>query len=467
MHSLNGRLLIAASVVLAAFLGLTGLSLDRAFRDSARAAVQDRLQAQVYMLLGAANLDAFNRLTLPQALPEARFSTPDSGLYADVMDSQGALVWHSPSLLGRALPFFPAVRNPGDMQFAPLDAADQTPLFVLAFTVSWEIARNQYQLYTFRVAETRQDFNDQVWSFRRGLWGWLLASTAVLLAVQGLILRWSLKPLRQVTAEIKAIETGQRAELSGGYPEELQPLTTNLNALLRQGRVHLERYRNALGDLAHSLKTPLAVARGALETDADPGELRRTLSEQVARMNRTVDYQLQRAAASGRTALSAPLPVAPLARKILDSLAKVYAERAPRLRAEIAATTVFHGDEGDLLEILGNLADNACKWCQRQVVVRAWPATHQGRAELVLEVEDDGPGIPADQAPLLLHRGQRADPTVAGHGIGLAVVRDLVEEVYYGRLEIGRGELGGARVRVRLRFQANEVGTGPGAGLDP
>jgi len=454
MRSLRGRLLIAASVVLAAFLGLTGLSLDRAFRDSALAAVQDRLQAQVYMLLGAVNLDAFNRLTLPQALPEVRFSTPDSGLYADVMDSQGSLVWRSPSLLGLALPFFPAVRNPGDTQFAPLESSDGPPLFVLAFTVSWEIARNQYQLYTFRVAETRQDFDDQVWSFRRGLWGWLLVSTAVLLAAQGLILRWSLKPLRQVTTEIKDIETGRRIELSSGYPEELQPLTVNLNALLRQGHAHLERYRNALGDLAHSLKTPLAVLRGTLENGARPEELRHTLAEQVERMNRTVDYQLQRAAASGRIALSAPLPVAPIARKILDSLAKVYAERAPRLHAEIAATTVFYGDEGDLLEILGNLADNACKWCHRQVVVRAWPADHGGRAELVVEVEDDGPGIPADQAPLLIDRGQRADPTVAGHGIGLAVVRDLVEEVYYGRLEIGRGALGGARVRARLRFQA-------------
>ncbi|MFZ1327220.1 MAG: ATP-binding protein [Candidatus Contendobacter sp.] len=454
MRSLRGRLLIAASLVLVAFLGLTGLSLDRAFQKSALAAVRERLQAQVYMLLGAANIDAFSRLTLPPSLPEARFSTPDSGLYADFMDSQGALVWRSPSLLGRALPFFPAVRNAGDTQFAPLSAADDTPLFVLAFTVSWEISRNHYELYTFRVAETQQDFDDQVWSFRRGLWGWLLASTVVLLAVQGLILRWSLTPLRQVATEIKDIETGRRTALSIGYPEELQPLTFNLNALLRQSHAHLERYRNALGDLAHSLKTPLAVLRGALETHADPGELRQTLGEQVERMNRTVDYQLQRAAAAGRIALSAPLAVAPVAQKLLDSLAKVYADHAPRLRTEIAETTVFYGDEGDLMEILGNLADNACKWCRREVVMRAWPGAQGGRTELVVEVEDDGPGIPADQVSLLLHRGQRADPTVAGHGIGLAVVRNLVEEVYYGQLEIDQGALGGARLRAYLRFQA-------------
>lgn len=455
MRSLSGRLLTAASVVLAAFLGLTGLSLDQAFRDSLQAAVQDRLQAQVYMLLGAAELDGLGRLTLPQALPEARFSTPDSGLYADVMDGQGALIWHSPSLLGLALPFFPALRDPGETAFAPLDSSDGTPLFMLAFTVNWEVAPNQYRLLTFRVAEAQWNYRDQLWSFRRGLWGWLLGATVVLLAVQGMILRWSLKPLRRVAAEVTDIEAGRRAGLSSDYPEELQPLTTNLNALLGHSRAHLERYRHALADLAHSLKTPLAVLRGTLDNGASSAELRQTLGEQVERMNRTVDYQLQRAAASGRIALSAPLPVMPVARKILDSLAKVYAERAPRLRYEIDPATVFYGDEGDLMEILGNLADNACKWCQRQVVVRAHPADHGGRRELVIEVEDDGPGIPEGQAPLLLGRGQRADPSVAGHGIGLAVVRDLVEEVYYGRLDIDRSTLGGARVRARLRFQAN------------
>lgn len=451
MPSLRGRLLTSASLVLAAFLGLTGLSLDRAFRDSALAAVRDRLQAQVYILLGAANVNAFNQLSLPAVLPEARFSTPDSGLYADLMDRHGTLVWRSRSLLGRALPFFPAVRQPGDTQFALLPV-DDGPLFVLAFTVSWEITPNQYDLYTFRIAEPQRDYSEQVWIFRRSLWGWLLASTVVLLVAQALTLHWSLKPLRQVVGEIKAIETGVRTALSSGYPEELQPLTVNLNALLRQGHARLERYRNALGDLAHSLKTPLAVLRGALDNRAGLSELRLALDEQVERMNRTVDYQLQRAAAAGRIALSAPLSVAPIARKILGSLAKVYAERALQLQAEIAPAIVLHGDEGDLMEILGNLADNACKWCRRQVTIRAWQVGSASRPELIIEVEDDGPGIPADQVANLLERGQRADPAVAGHGIGLAVVRNLVEEVYSGQLSIDQGALGGARVRAHLRF---------------
>lgn len=446
MTSFNTRLLIAASVVLATFIGLTGLTLDRAFQDSAQSAVQERLQAQVYMLLGVVDVDVLQRLSLPKVLPEARFSTPDSGLYADVMDAKGNLIWRSPSLLGRALPFFPALRSEGDSQFAALPAAHGEPLFVLAFTVSWEITPERYRLYTFRVAESQWNYLEQLSHFRRSLWGWLLAASAVLLAVQGLILRWSLQPLRRVAAEVTEIETGQRLALSNDYPRELHPLTTNLNTLVRQGHSMLERYRNALGDLAHSLKTPLAVLRSALENQVSHHELRQALTEQVERMNRTIDYQLQRAAAAGPIALTKPLVVAVIATRIFDSLAKVYAERCLQLHCTIPAHLVFYGDEGDLMEMLGNVMDNACKWARQQVVVRVMAAP----AALVIEIEDDGAGIAAAQVPWVLHRGQRADPQVAGHGIGLAVVRDLVEEVYHGELEITRGELGGALVRIRL-----------------
>ncbi|PIE83044.1 MAG: hypothetical protein CSA09_03885 [Candidatus Contendobacter odensis] len=458
MRSLSSRLRLAASAVLATFLILTGLTLDQAFRDSTLAAVKERLKIQVFMLIGAADVDTSEHLTLPQTLPEARFSTPNSGLYADLVDGKGIQIWRSPSLLGLELPSFPNIRNPGETRFASLTASDGTPLFVFAFTVSWETEENHDRLYTFRVAESHDNYREQLWSFRSSLWGWLLAATGVLLAVQGLILRWGLKPLRRVAAEVAEIETGQRNELSSDYPLELQPLTTNLNTLICQSQMHLERYRNALGDLAHSLKTPLAVLRRALEQPQSAllDSLHHTLSEQLDRMNRTVDYQLQRAAAAGQTALSAPQAVAPTARKIIDSLEKVYADRALQLRDEIKSTAIFHGDEGDLLEILGNLADNACKWCQRQVVVRAYPDKNKSMG-LVIEVEDDGAGIPPDRAPLLLNRGQRDDPTVAGHGIGLAVVRDLVEDIYHGKLDITRGALGGALIRAWLQFQPKTI----------
>ena len=452
MPSLNTRLLVAASVVLVAFLGLTGLALDRAFRESALAAVKDRLEAQVYMLLGAADLNEATRLVLPDALPEARFSTPGSGLYAWVTE-EDQLLWQSQSLLGMRLPVFPATPGTGRAHFQELEALDATPLFILEFSVNWEVGPESYRRYTFRVAETQQSFKSQVRQFRGSLWGWFLGAALILLVVQGVILRWGLRPLRQVAREVREIETGQRAELAGRYPKELQPLTDNLNALIRHSQAHLERHRNALGDLAHSLKTPLAVLHSTVEGAASVSDLQGTVREQVERMNRTVEYQLQRAAAAGSIALSAPVAVAAVVHKMIDSLAKVYADKSLTFQLQVDKRVQFYGDEGDLMEILGNLSDNACKWAHKQVAIRIdLMASNSSGDGLILVVEDDGPGIPTAQRQLILQRGQRADPSTVGHGIGLAVVRNLVEEVYAGELEIDNSELGGAQVRVRLCF---------------
>jgi two-component system sensor histidine kinase PhoQ len=452
MLSLSARQLIAAGLVLLAFLSITGLVLYQAFRDSALLAVKDRLQAQVYMLLSAADLNEDRQLTIPQALPEARFSNPESGLYAVVLDQDNRRVWRSESLLGFSWqPPTAQAPLPGDTTFIEIDSANG-PLFLLGFTVSWEIAAERYREYHFWVAETRRGFDSQVNRFRRSLWTWLMAAAIVLLAVQSLILRWSLQPLRRIAREVTEIESGQRSELSGPYPTELQALTDNLNQLIRRSRSHLERYRNALGDLAHSLKTPLAVMRSAVEKPAARDELRETVHAQVERMNQTVDYQLQRAAASGRIALTSPVEVAPVVRKITDSLSKVYREKSVQFFLDIDKKARFYGDEGDLMEILGNLADNACKWAGSRVKICASADIGDSRlAALSLTIEDDGPGIPADQIDKILDRGGRADPNTPGHGIGLAIVRDIVEEVYQGQLKISRSEWGGLSAQVFIR----------------
>jgi len=444
--SLNARLLIAASVVLTAFLGLTGLTLDRAFRDSALAQVRAALQVHVYALLGAADLDRAERLVFPKRLPEARFGIPGSGLYAQVNAASGALVWRSPSMLGFVdLPFDPVYRT-GVAAFQDLTDADGARYFALGLAVVWE-AKKSYG-YTFYVAEQSDAFDALVRGFRQALWGWLVGAAVVLLAVQGLIWRWGLAPLRRVALEVAEIEAGRQSELHSSYPSELRLLTERLNALLRNRGAHLERYRHALADLAHSFNTPLAVIRSAIDDKDTPAPLQALLREQVEGLNRTVEYQLQRAAASGRTVLAGPIEVEPAVRKLERTLAKVHADKGVQFDLQVTPGLRFHGDDGDLVEILGNVLDNACKWARREVVLRARP--EGAGTGLVIEVEDDGPGVPEDVKPAIGRRGVRADPKVGGHSIGLAVVREIVEGVYGGRLELGRGALGGALVRVWL-----------------
>ncbi|MGH8651563.1 MAG: ATP-binding protein [Gammaproteobacteria bacterium] len=452
MPSLNARLLVAATLVLAAFLGLTGFALDRAFRDSAFLAVKERLQTQIYSLLAAAHLDQSPQLVLPGALPETRFSMPGSGLYGQVSAKGGKLVWRSRSALGIEIPY-PTVAAPGEAVFSEERASDGAAVFAVGFAVDWEVALNETRRYVFYVAETRAAYDNEVAGFRKSLWGWLLAAALVLLAAQGAILRWSLAPLRRVAWEVNEIEAGHRQELEGAYPSELRSLTENLNALVRNSKRHLTRYRNALGDLAHSLKTPLAVMRTALESDSDPAELRLTLGEQLERIDRTVHYQLQRAVASGRTALVTPVNVREVCDKLIQSFKKVYAEKRREFQILIAPEAQFYGDEGDLMEILGNLIDNACKWCRSGVKISAWlrPCESAKRPALELTIEDDGPGIPHEKQSNF-ERGVRHDPAKAGYGIGLAVVKELVVEVYGGEVTLEVSPCGGTLVRVFIPF---------------
>lgn len=447
MRSLRTRLLLVSAVVLAGFLGLTGLALDRAFSASAESALRERLQGHLYALLAAADLNASNRLELPVELPEPRFNLIGSGLVAEVRDAAGVSVWRSRSALGVD---FAAATNaaPGERVYTQ-STDGVAPRLTLSLATRWEVG-GQPRVYVFHVAERLDEYQAQIRQFRRGLFGWLAAATVLLLVAQALILRWGLAPLRRVASDLSEMEAGRAQALSGRYPTELQPLVDNLNALLAGARTHLQRYRDTLGNLAHSLKTPLAVLRGSVEAKAPVEELRAVAQEQLQNMNEIVEYQLQRAAAAGRTALSAPLPAAPAVGKLLAALEKVYASKSLRMDIDIAPGVMFRGDEGDLLEVLGNVADNACKWASSRVRVEA--RNESGGAEgprFLLRVEDDGPGIPDDQVQRVRARGARADAAMPGHGLGLAVVQEIVE-LYDGELVILRSPLGGAAVEVRL-----------------
>jgi two-component system sensor histidine kinase PhoQ len=447
MLSLSARLGIVAALVLAAFFGLTGLALDRAFRQSVEAGMRDGLQAQIYALLGAADLDDDGRLGMPEVFPEPRLSTPSSGLYAAVMGG-GETLWRSPSSLGIEIAF-PLADVPGEPAHGVVAASDGATLDAMSYPVSWDLEPAGERILVFQAALSRAGTEARIAGFRRTLWSWLGAAGLFLLVAQTWVLRWSLGPLRRVAKELHEIESGERARLADDYPKELRPLTRNVNALLTSASGRLQRHRDSLSDLAHSLKTPLAVLRAS--RDELPPATSETLSSQVDRMDQAIAYHVQRAAAAGRTALMQPVDVADALAPLTRSFEKVYREKNVAFEVAIVPGTVFIGDSGDLTEILGNVLDNAYKWCRGRVRVHARNGAHASeRTQLLLEVEDDGPGIAPRDRSAVLERGVRADELVPGQGIGLAVAREMVEEAYGGSLVLSESELGGALLRIRI-----------------
>ncbi len=454
MISINSRMLITAGIVLVGFLGITGVTLERSFTASAEEALKERLRVHLTAVIASSDIREDGTLQLVYALPETRFFTEGSGLYAKILGNNGKILWVSPSLGSLTIPVYAGLGR-GESLYEDIKTSDGTPVLTYSLGVTWGENEKIKGGYTFVVAESMDRLNQQVFQFRQNLWGWLGGVTIVLLLMLTIILRWGLAPLRRVAEDLREIEAGGHPELIGRYPKELLGLTENLNALIRSNREHEERYQASLGDLAHSLKTPLAVLHGVVEVSGQSlAGMRAAVQEQVQRMDQIVQYQLQRAATSGRTALLAPVDVAAITGRVINALHKVYADKGVRSQVEVQPNLDFHYNEGDLMELLGNVIDNAFKWSRGNVVVRISKVVGvllPGDA-LLIEVKDDGPGIESEQVATVLARGGRLDTQVSGHGLGLALVHDIVD-LYHGRLEIGRAELGGALVQIALPWR--------------
>jgi two-component system sensor histidine kinase PhoQ len=435
--SIRSRLLAGAAVVLLVFMVVAGLAVRQAHEDSVRAAHFAQLQGTVYLLLAGAELDASGALIMPAGFAEPRLSLPGSGLYASIVNVNRGEQWRSPSTVGIEPPF---ERNVGVGEWRyDTRAGNGTNFLAVGYGVKWA-GRAVAAPLVLSVLEDKAAFDREIRAFERTLWGWLGGAGLVLLAAQTVLLGWALAPLRRVALEIRRIENGEQAEVQGRYPAEIGALTSNLNALIGQERVRQTRYREALSFLAHSLKTPLAVLRGTL---SQPEQLPVTVAEQVTRMDAIVQHQLSRAAATGAGRFVPPLAIAPVVERIRSSLAKVYADKGIAFTVDCPADLSWRLDEGDAFEMLGNVLDNAAKWARQRVAVRAW----RDGGRLRIRVDDDGAGFSDTQSILKLH--VRMDERVPGHGVGLAVVNDLVAS-HHGELNLSRGELGGARVEIVL-----------------
>lgn len=443
-RSLSFRLLISAGFVLTAFFALVAFVLEQGFRESTEQALKEKLQVHIYSLLSVAELTATGKLNMPAILREPRFSNPASGLYAVINQTNDVLIWRSLSAIGVDIPSTMQLK-PGESSFEK----DSTGRFVLHYAVIWENEAGLEQYYIFTVAEDELFVSNQVERFRVTLRTWLFFIGTFLVLIQFLVLRWSLKPLRIIVKDLEAIESGNKNRLDGQYPSELTGLSGNLNALISSERAHLERYRNTLADLAHSLKTPLAILRGCIEPTVVN---KKTIAEQISRMNEIVEYQLQKAAAKGQKNLTGKIDIVLIVEKIIFSLQKVYSEKQIVFSFERNDSCLMYCEEGDIYEIAGNLLDNASKWCKKNVKVDLVQLEEENSSQfsLILQIEDDGPGIPEEKLDDILQRGVRADENIKGHGIGMAVVNELTE-LLGGELIAGKSEtLGGMKWQVYL-----------------
>ena len=440
---LRTRVVLTTSLVLVIGLALGGWVLVRSFSASVVAGAEQQLRLVVYGLLGAADVRD-QQLSFASDFAEPRFVLPESGLYALVENTAQETLWQSPSLQMTELEGlrFNELDEPGRFDFH----ADER-FFYMSYRVIWEDAGEA--LLTFRVFTSREPYLAEISGFQRTLTMGVAGVVLLLILAQYLAVAWGIHPVKVMAQRVRDLEKGRRQRLGEDFPAELTGLARNLDRFIVHEADSRDRYRRAMDDLAHSLKTPLAVLRNGLaerQTDADG-----LLTEQLDRMENAVSYQLSRAVAPPSPIRMTAVSVAGSTRRICNALNVAYASKKVAAEQEIDEGLAVRVSEGDLLELLGNVIENAFKYCVSRVRVSAH-RTVEGNpvgSQVVVVVEDDGEGIEPSLRAQVLARGARADTEAPGHGIGLAVVVELLSG-YGGTLGIDTAELGGARISLNL-----------------
>lgn len=430
MNSIRLRLLLVSFIILLAFVLITGFALQKANSATALQAQQERMQGLVYALMGAIEIDNGNFVLNEYEVPEPRLSSPESGLFASIADRTGKVVWQSTSALNDLEQ--QAVTAPGSWQF---DASETGGLFSLSFGFRW-LAEAGAQQYSVRIVEEMTPFLQRRAAFQRNLWLWLMVPAGLLLLIQLAVLAWVMRPLKRLAREVGEIESGEDNRIDGEYPAELHSLQGALNTLLNQEHSRQQKYRQALDDLAHSLKTPLAVIRNLVHGRDESG-LASEVAEQSDRMEQIVSRQLKRAAVRSKGLLAAPVSLREPLEAVIRSMVKVHARRNIDFSLSMEDETAVRIDRAELFELLGNLLDNAGKWATKRVETEV--QVKDGR--LLVRIIDDGPGFP-DEAIRLLERGMRADTSLEGQGIGLAMAAGIAQSAG-GSLSIDEESSGG------------------------
>ncbi len=406
--------------------------------------IENELSAYSYAILAVAEVER-SSLIMPEALIENQFNVSGSGLYAFVSQqvsnksNENLILWRSQSLLTlnlpKNLPLKLAMLATGDKAFSTLKI-NGMPHFIFSYAVSFNEGEHSFPM-TVHIIKDKQTFLQFITNFKQQLWFGLAVLMFIILLLQLLWLMWTLKPLSTLETEITAIEQGKAQRLTSLYPKELSQLTSQLNQLLDTEQKQRQRYRNALSDLAHSLKTPLAVLQAQRNISA-------VNQEQINRINSTIEHQLKRAQSAGHSSWLLGIEVKPVLDKLLNTLAKIYQGENKKVTVNLTQKLIFKGDEADLLELLGNLLDNAYKAAKTTIMLTL--SEHDNM--LIMCIEDDGVGIEEKQITQILERGVRADTYLEGHGVGLAIVRDLVAS-YQGELHISSSDkLGGAKFKL-------------------
>ncbi len=449
--SLTLRMVLTSAVFTAFALFLISTLLIGLFRTSSEDGFEDMLDVQLGTLLDSVTTDASGNLRGVPAFSDSRYLNLASGWYwtVEYADDSGKDRLMSRSLGGAPLPLADRSLVPfseGDFKRSyTIVGPNQVPLLVLENES--ETGENSVAL-RYRVMGDRRVIDRRISQFTRQIYTYLSLFVLLSIAASALAVRFGLSPLHRVGLALQQIREGKSSRLEGDFPPEIAPLANEMNALIDNNRRIVERSRTQVGNLAHALKTPLAVMSN--EGQSLGGAKGVVIAEQTDAMQDQIQRYLQRArVAAQRESVIYRAPIAPIVTPTLRVMQKLNPEK--QFHFDLPQDElVFAGEAEDFQEIIGNLLENAAKWGKRRIELRAVKSRSSTGAPIMsVEISDDGPGLTESQIAAGIKRGKRMDESKPGTGLGLSIVSDTVRE-YGGEMKLGKSALGGLSVTFTL-----------------
>lgn len=444
MRSLQQSLAVGLFISLLCAVSMLWWQTKISSRQLAEDNVAKHLEHDAESILAAVHSDSYGHITLARTDIEPVYERPHSGHYYGV--TNGRLLIKSPSL--NDYPLSIPMIDPGSRRRLYQNGPKGKPLIIIAFG---------YQKFghpiTIVIAEDLSPTFRLINEFQQRFSIIAAFLLLILVFVQIMILRKGFQPLARLQNQLKALECGERNQINTDVPEEVSALVDEFNHLLSVLDQRMQRKRNALADLAHALKTPLAVLQQLSREDAfrQHPELAQMLTSQTAHMQRLMDRVLKRARLAGSGPSASRFDMHQEIPALIRVLKKMYSGKTLIINFSPMSPCILPIDREDMLELTGNLLDNACKWARSTVKI-----TLECNHMIRLIVEDDGPGVEEDALETLIWRGTRLDESVKGHGIGLSIAKLIVEQ-YNGRLLLGRSpDLGGFCAEAILKTAGSE-----------
>lgn len=447
--SIAARLFWLSALWLVVALVATALLLSELYSRALDRSLIDSLNFNLETLV-ARTLDADTPEADSVTAADPRFQRPASGWYWQITDEDGTLYNLSSSLIGSIMP-----KTDSGFDVVGSRTAIVTDDFETRVRLIERNVNTAGQDLRFSVTGNLDEISDQTANFRGQALIVLFAVGAMLAIMSAIVARVALRPVGRLRSEIELVREGDKSQVSGEYPSELTSLAGELNELLRSNAEIVERARSHVGNLAHGLKTPLAVLRN--EAATNKSNFADTVSAEVERMSALVTNYLDRARLAARTAIVGQRTDA---NQVLTRLVRVMGKlhTGTEISFEVAQDGPhwFRGEEADLEEVVGNLLDNACKWADDRVRVTLDREQEDTATRLAIIIEDDGPGLSEGQREQALRRGVRLDEKVPGSGLGLDIVKELVD-VYGGKLDLDVSERSGLKVQLFLPAAKNPI----------